>query len=272
MGLFNPATETLTIWTHWGNGADGDVVIAVDTVLTRDMFYNNLTVNAGVTLDSGGYQIVVKNKTINRGFIITFPDGLNPAVGFSVPPSGEGAPNTDDVGTNGFGSLTRGLGGNGGDGGQSTLHGRGNGAQQIVDGANGYIVAIALMFMRFIYDIIVVSDFGIVCGGGGGAGGGMNAGLQGGRGGAGGGWLNLISKVIDNIGGVIRANGANGGNALGANCGGGGGGGGGIVQVISTSIQNGTVQANGGLAGAKDGTGTIGAPGAAGKVIWFWTA
>lgn len=43
-----------------GDGADGNVTISSDTVLTRDMFYNSLTVNAGVKLDTNGFRVFVK--------------------------------------------------------------------------------------------------------------------------------------------------------------------------------------------------------------------
>ena len=43
-----------------GDGADGDVTISGNTTLTRDMFYNSLTVNAGVVLTTDGYRIFVK--------------------------------------------------------------------------------------------------------------------------------------------------------------------------------------------------------------------
>lgn len=44
----------------FGDGSDGDVTISSNTSLTSDMFYNNLTVNDGVTLNPNGYRIFVK--------------------------------------------------------------------------------------------------------------------------------------------------------------------------------------------------------------------
>jgi hypothetical protein len=46
----------------FGDGSDGDVVVAANTALTRDMSYNNLTINAGQTLGVGGYKIRVRHK------------------------------------------------------------------------------------------------------------------------------------------------------------------------------------------------------------------
>lgn len=45
-------------YSKW-DGSDGNVTISVNTTLTRDMFYNNLTVNTGRTLDPDGYAIYV---------------------------------------------------------------------------------------------------------------------------------------------------------------------------------------------------------------------
>ena len=44
----------------YGFGQDGNVTITADTSLSRDMYYNDLTINANCTLDSNGYRIFVK--------------------------------------------------------------------------------------------------------------------------------------------------------------------------------------------------------------------
>lgn len=44
----------------FGDGSDGDVVISSDTSISRDMFYNNLTVNAGFILNTNGFRVHVK--------------------------------------------------------------------------------------------------------------------------------------------------------------------------------------------------------------------
>jgi hypothetical protein len=44
----------------YGFGQDGDVTIAADTVLTRDMYYNDLTINSSCTLDTNGYRVFVR--------------------------------------------------------------------------------------------------------------------------------------------------------------------------------------------------------------------
>ena len=53
----------------FGDGSDGDVVISSNTSLARDMYYNNLTVDSGVTLKPNGYQIFVKGTLTNNGII-----------------------------------------------------------------------------------------------------------------------------------------------------------------------------------------------------------
>ena len=53
----------------FGYGGDGDVVISSNTTLTRDMFYENLTVNEGKILSTGGYRIYVKNTLTLNGII-----------------------------------------------------------------------------------------------------------------------------------------------------------------------------------------------------------
>ena len=45
----------------YGSGADGNVTISSNTTLTRDMHYNNLDVNAGVTLNTAGFRVFVRN-------------------------------------------------------------------------------------------------------------------------------------------------------------------------------------------------------------------
>jgi hypothetical protein len=44
----------------YGFGQDGDVTIAADTVLTRDMYYNDLNINSSCTLDTNGYRVFVR--------------------------------------------------------------------------------------------------------------------------------------------------------------------------------------------------------------------
>jgi len=52
------AQQMVSYYSFW-DASDGDVTISVNSTLSRDMYYNNLTVNTGVTLDPSGYAIYV---------------------------------------------------------------------------------------------------------------------------------------------------------------------------------------------------------------------
>ena len=51
----------------YGDGSDGNVTISSPTTLTRNMYYDNLTVNS--TLTTNGYQIFVKNTISGTGTV-----------------------------------------------------------------------------------------------------------------------------------------------------------------------------------------------------------
>ena len=53
----------------FGDGSDGDITISSDTSLARDMYYENLTINNGVTLTSTGFRIFVRGTLTNNGTI-----------------------------------------------------------------------------------------------------------------------------------------------------------------------------------------------------------
>jgi len=54
---------------EYGDGSDGDVTIAGGTTLTRDMWYDNLTINNGVSLNINGWNMHVKGTLTNNGTI-----------------------------------------------------------------------------------------------------------------------------------------------------------------------------------------------------------
>jgi len=56
-------------YVGFGDGSDGDVTITSETTLTRDMYYNNLTIAQGAILNPNGYRIFVKNTLINNGVL-----------------------------------------------------------------------------------------------------------------------------------------------------------------------------------------------------------
>lgn len=45
----------------YGSGKDGNVTLSSNTTLTRDMYYNNLTVQSGVHVNTAGYRVFVRN-------------------------------------------------------------------------------------------------------------------------------------------------------------------------------------------------------------------
>lgn len=76
----------------YGTGADGDATLDGSTTvlgmapsssvysMTRDMYFNNLTINANVRLAPNGYRIFVKNLlTLNSDSIIGFTSGYSTA-------------------------------------------------------------------------------------------------------------------------------------------------------------------------------------------------
>ena len=76
----------------FGTGVDGDATLDGSTTvlgmapssnvysMTTDLFFNNLTINAGVRLAPNGYRIFVKNiLTLNNNSIIGFTTGYSTA-------------------------------------------------------------------------------------------------------------------------------------------------------------------------------------------------
>jgi len=53
----------------YGTGSDANVVIASNTSLSRDMYYNNLTINAGTMLNTNGFKVFVKDTLTLNGNI-----------------------------------------------------------------------------------------------------------------------------------------------------------------------------------------------------------
>ena len=51
----------------YGSGKDGSVTISTNTTLTRDMYYNNLTINQGIHLNTAGFRVFVRNILLLNG-------------------------------------------------------------------------------------------------------------------------------------------------------------------------------------------------------------
>lgn len=277
-----------------GDGVDGTVTISGNTTLTRDMYYDNLTVNSGVDLNTGGFVIFVKNTlTINStGRIIRIGNaggnsggaGAGAAgaalAGVTVGTSGAGgagaAGGTGNGASGANGAAVSGEGGAGGVGGNA---GQGNsGATAGGSGGNGGVLTIR--YFRNVASAWKNTAVGTYMptgtgGGGGAAGGGdgANSGRGGGGAGGGGGAILIICGTFANSGTVSVKGGAggNGGGAAPGNVGGGAGGGGGsggkIMILTDTLSASGTLDVSGGAAGtgsAGAGTGTSGSNGGAG--------
>jgi len=274
----------------FGDGNDGDVTISANTPLTRDMFYDDLTVNAGITLDTAGYRIFVKGTLTNNGTIERTPN------------NGANATATA-LGIGGATLIAKSLGAGGGtrgDGGQTVTanssHGGGGGsgggvvlivAETIINssgiiranggnGGNGNGVGGAASSLDAIGGGVVAYSLG----GAGGKGGdsNVNTGPAGGTASAPAATeagyrtlpfaiiLRLLSSVTQISGGGNGGGGARSSGGASAS-GGGGGGGGGLLVLIYYSLTTGTEQASGGTGGAAYGTGTAGTNGSNGTII-----
>ena len=283
----------------FGDGSDGDVTISGDTTLTRDMFYNNLTINNTKTLTPAGYRIFVKGILTNNGTLswiggaganasgVTQGNGGTALTAtFLGAGSAGGTGGNGASGANGANGVVGGarstawadkIGGTGGNGGVSasfaTVHtGGAGGANTLVTGADlSWRHVIRLIEFKTRAEAVINCGSG----GGGGAGGNSdgsgNSSGAGGGGGAGGGNITIIAKVIINNGTISArgGNGGNGANSVGGTSGGGGGGGGGgaggnITLIYNNLSVEGTVLVTGGTKGTKGtkiGTGTDGSDG-----------
>ena len=283
----------------YGTGQDGNVTLASGT-LTRDMFYNNLTVPASVVLNTAGFRIYVSGMLslgaaspgsiafngnsggtstgLSGGGASSSGSGTNatlPTTGIG-PNGGNGSTSNGANGTtssghpvyNYFTPASGGAGGAGGTGTAGTAGAGGVGSQSSY--TYGYNQA----------PVATPANGG--GSGGGGGGDGSNPGGGGGGGGAGGGYVWLAARYIDRgsnaNASVITALGGTGGGGgagnTGGNTGGGGGGGGGQGGTIEIHYDGifGSIITNaldcssggGGNGGALHGTGANGVGGYSG--------
>jgi len=220
--------------THvFGDGVDGDVTISINTTLTETKFYNNLTINAGITLDGTSPQIIYVRNTLTVNGILNM-DGKGGAGGAGGSPGaggggginpGSGGPNIGGVGS---------VGGSGGAGGVATnLAIAGSIGASPTPGAGG------------------VAPAGTGIGSGGGAGGGDVAGdgaVGGTTGGLGGAAAPATSRTIravfEYLSKDTRVNllGAGGGGSGGGS---GGGGGKGPTRYAERWVRNQCLQSKG---------------------------
>lgn len=270
---------------YFGDGSDGAFTANGATAmpgatlsgsiytLTRDVYFTDLTVNSGVTIDTHGYRIYCRGTLSGAGTISS--NGL--------------ASTSRSAGTGGQpGSVSGGsIGGDGGlqngAGTAAPAVGRGHGGIGGAGGAGGFAGGAAPTsplpplggIRRSLNELVdavwwntTASAMQVIFGGGGGSGGGGSSAAAGGGGGGGGGIVIVAVRVLSGTL-AFAAKGGAGGAALGTNAGGGGGGGGGAIHLLYGNKLgwSGTTDVSGGAGGLKNGTGVNGVAGAAGNVI-----
>lgn len=269
-------TGFVNIGAFSGDGNDGDVTISGNTTLARDMYYNNLTVDNGFTLTTGGYRVFVKGTLTNNGTI-------------------EYSGTVGGAGGNG-GNAAGGAGGAAGSAGSAasalssgTIFGALAGVVGVAGGAGGVGLnngSVGVAGTNGTAETISLPDVAGVVGTQGGVGGDSSArsGGAGGAAGTGGAATDSNTKARDVVtaiqlmetgtslsilhGAAISASGSGGGGGAGtgtpSNGGGGGGAGGsasngGFVLIVAETIINsatGIIRANGGIGGAGGDGGT----------------
>lgn len=269
----------------YGYGVDGDVTVTGTYTLTKETYFNNLTLTGTGTVKPAGYKMYVKGTlTINSGCSINDDGnaGSGSTVGASLALRGYLGAYTAAGGAGSAGNTNGTAGSNNttyycpyNDLGSQSLGGAGGAAGTKTGGAAGTLLATSTgigIEGTFYFGRWVLANSEPFSGGGSGGGGASgNAGAAGGGGGSGGGivWI-AANNIVNN--GTISANGGNGGNATGTagatgSAGGGGGGGGSVVIITNTfTSQLGTIQANGGIGGSPIGTGASGSNGTSGSI------
>lgn len=270
----------------FGTGTDGDATISSNTTLSADMYYNNLTVNSGITLNTGGYRVFVKGLLTNDGRIGAPGNAASVATGGSALNmttsggwAGAGANGGTGAGSQGAtpatGDNALAVSGSGGAGGTGS---GGSGGATKNYGSNPGVPSGGAKFGYHPLNALLGagapggtnSSGQKVSGGWGGSSGGGDGTNSGGGGGGGGGNVVVAAKRLAGSGSFTAVGGA-GGNPAAGNCGGGGGGGGGYIFIVSTATSLGslTTVVSGGAGGTKTGTGTNGSAGGNGNVYLF---
>lgn len=255
----------------FGDGSDGNVTVSTPIVLTRDQFYNNLTIAVGGSISFQNQRVFVAGTLdLTNAAAFTLDGSGTSGNNGGAGGAGGGAGATTAVGTNitgrsggagGAGGTTTGTQGAAGAGGNSiTGSGGGSGGAggtgtSGAGGAQRNSTAVTNYPMRDITTWFTpqsgnggqVFVGGAGSGGGGGGGDGANSGGGGGGGGSSGQTVyiaaNIITTGVSTPGGVITSwggAGGNGGSPAAGNTGGGGAGGPGsggwVVVKYNTKI------------------------------------
>jgi hypothetical protein len=259
----------------YGAGGDGNATITGTTTLTKDGYYDNLTVNG--TLNTANFRLFVSGTLAGTGTIAcNGVNGTNSATGaaavaaqvFAASGAG-GSGQTGSSGSSGS-AVTNRLGGTGGAGGDGVMEfgGAAQTGTALVANQGGLDLLQDPLSLRS-GTAIGSSTVRVAGGAGGSAGGADSDNLAGGGGGSGGGIVYLCARNVT-FTGSIEAKGGNGGarTVAGNATGGGGGGGGGVVCVVTGSgTQTFTTSVAGGAGGAAGPVagGNAGSSGGAGR-------
>jgi hypothetical protein len=246
------AVPTGAVEWIWGDGSDGNVTVSSGTTtLSRDMYYNNLTINGTGQIVTNGYRIYVAGILD----ISAAPAGAiqwngNAAVGTSggLPlsnanlggsPSGAGAA-YGAIGNNGT------IGANGG----STLAAGADGSNTSVGGLGATNTFLGTQFPNTKFGLVISGpDEALAIGGASGPSGGSVSSGYSGAGGSGAGVLVIVARIIargtNTTAGIIQAKGGNG--SAGSNVtlapasGGGSGAGGGWIILAFGQLTGSTI-------------------------------
>jgi hypothetical protein len=280
----------------YGDGSDGDATYdGIATVLGaapiggsgyqlgRDMYFNNLTINSGITVFSSAFHIYVKGVITGPGTVKAGSPfaggGLIGGVGAPGLAAGPGSVDGGQAGATGVvgvgattGNRILCLGGRGGSGGAGTSGAGGITGTVTAPGASlGTLRALPYALLGALLNVST-STWGAVLGGTGGGSGSGDGTNKGGGGGASVGLLIVAARRISTVsppifdvsGGAGEDRSGGAGNVGG---GGGGGAGHGILLSRDATTTGATFTANGGAGGAKHGTGVAGSAGASGA--WY---
>jgi len=283
-GITGPA-QTNPIMGY-GSGTDGDVTLSAGiTTLTRNMYYNNLTLTGTARINVASYKIFIKGTfditaagvgaIYNEGI-----DGTNAATqtggaaGAAIVATVNGASTAGSVGQTGVigvgATSAAAVACSPGNGGGNALNGAGGAGVSGAGGAGSALVVPVTPLPVNHFQTDLSRGLALIQGGTGGRGGASGAGdgvvlgRGGGGGGSGGGIVQIFARKINRSGstpaGCISVHGGRGGNgasAVAGNTGGGGGasgaGGGWIYlaydELLGTTATN-CLDASGGDGGA----------------------
>ena len=280
--------------TPWGDGSNGDLVVAPGTVLGPNMLYDTVSFAAGGTLNLLGSILRCLTLDLSgAGAGAIFSNGGPGIIGVAGVGGAGGIPNGVNVTNDVCSGADGGAGGNAGAAaanGAAVCFGYsgsdlGNGQNGADGGANvnAFGTGTVLVFKRYntlpcnYLEVNALGAVGLPGGGGGGGGGGSSAVSAGGGGGAGGSAVVIYAQnIITNVAtaaGAIQALGGAGGDgettavpAAAGGSGGGGGSGGWVVVAYQsvTGVATPNLISATGAAGGDGGDGGAGGAGGAG--------